>query len=66
MSSDQFGKILAALWDQTSRSGDVPQLKGARSFTFEELQKYTNKFSEMNNIGIGGYGMVSVFIYIIN
>ncbi|KAI3754948.1 hypothetical protein L1987_54740 [Smallanthus sonchifolius] len=29
-----------ALWDPTSGSGDVPQLKGARSFTFEELQKY--------------------------
>ncbi|KAK1430080.1 hypothetical protein QVD17_12580 [Tagetes erecta] len=47
-----------ALWDQTSKSGDVPQVKGARSFTFQELQKYTNNFSEMNNIGIGGYGMV--------
>ncbi|KAI3805280.1 hypothetical protein L1987_27511 [Smallanthus sonchifolius] len=47
-----------ALWDPTSGSGDVPQLKGARSFTFEELQKYTNSFSEINNIGKGGYGMV--------
>ncbi|KAF5773678.1 putative protein kinase RLK-Pelle-LRR-VIII-1 family [Helianthus annuus] len=47
-----------ALWDPTSGSGGVPQLKGARSFTFEELQKYTNNFSEINNIGRGGYGMV--------
>ncbi|KAI7728233.1 hypothetical protein M8C21_012278, partial [Ambrosia artemisiifolia] len=48
-----------AHWDQTSKStGDVPQLKGARAFTFEELKKYTNNFSEINNIGAGGYGMV--------
>ncbi|KAJ9550721.1 hypothetical protein OSB04_014766 [Centaurea solstitialis] len=47
-----------ALWDPTSGSGGVPQLKGARSFTFEELKKYTNNFSETNNIGAGGYGMV--------
>ncbi|KAI3701907.1 hypothetical protein L6452_27368 [Arctium lappa] len=47
-----------ALWDPTSGSGGVPQLKGARSFTFEELNKYTNNFSETNNIGTGGYGMV--------
>ncbi|KAK9076940.1 hypothetical protein SSX86_005275 [Deinandra increscens subsp. villosa] len=47
-----------ALWDPTSGSGDVPQLKGARSFTFEELQNCTNNFSEINNIGQGGYGMV--------
>ncbi|KAI3496585.1 hypothetical protein L1887_38950 [Cichorium endivia] len=47
-----------ALWDPTSGSGDVPQLKGARSFTFEELKKYTSNFSEINIIGAGGYGMV--------
>ncbi|XP_076956661.1 leucine-rich repeat receptor protein kinase HPCA1-like isoform X2 [Bidens hawaiensis] len=47
-----------ALWDSTSSGGGVPQLKGARSFTFEELQNYTNNFSPSNNIGKGGYGMV--------
>ncbi|XP_024966717.1 probable leucine-rich repeat receptor-like protein kinase At5g49770 [Cynara cardunculus var. scolymus] len=47
-----------ALWDATNGSGAVPQLKGAKSFSFEELSKYTNNFSEMNNIGAGGYGMV--------
>ncbi|KVI01669.1 Concanavalin A-like lectin/glucanase, subgroup, partial [Cynara cardunculus var. scolymus] len=47
-----------ALWDPASGSGGVPQLKGAKSFTFEELKKYTNNFSETNNIGAGGYGMV--------
>ncbi|KAM7470168.1 hypothetical protein LguiA_008351 [Lonicera macranthoides] len=47
-----------ALWDSSKKSGGVPQLKGARSFSFEELNKYTNNFSETNNIGSGGYGMV--------
>ncbi|KAM7474427.1 hypothetical protein LguiB_021670 [Lonicera macranthoides] len=47
-----------ALWDPSKNSGGVPQLKGARSFSFEELKKYTNSFSETNNIGSGGYGMV--------
>lgn len=47
-----------ALWDATNGSGAVPQLKGAKSFSFEELSKYTNNFSETNNIGAGGYGMV--------
>ncbi|GMP68725.1 hypothetical protein CsSME_00028252 [Camellia sinensis var. sinensis] len=47
-----------ASWEQNKRSGDVPHLKGARSFSFEELKKYTNNFSEGNVIGAGGYGKV--------
>ncbi|KAM0066540.1 putative protein kinase RLK-Pelle-LRR-VIII-1 family [Helianthus debilis subsp. tardiflorus] len=47
-----------AQWDSTSASGSVPQLKGAKSFTFEELRKYTNNFSESSQIGAGGYGNV--------
>ncbi|CAH1429827.1 unnamed protein product [Lactuca virosa] len=47
-----------ALWDTTTGSGGVPQLKGAKAFSFEELSKCTNNFSETNNIGTGGYGMV--------
>ncbi|KAK9938706.1 hypothetical protein M0R45_015428 [Rubus argutus] len=39
-------------------SADGPQLKGARLFSFEELKKCTNGFSEANNIGSGGYGQV--------
>uniref|UniRef100_A0A251T3X8 Putative concanavalin A-like lectin/glucanase domain, Telokin/Myosin light chain kinase n=1 Tax=Helianthus annuus TaxID=4232 RepID=A0A251T3X8_HELAN len=55
---NSFAKINAVLWDPNSGSGGVPELKGARSFTYEQLQKYTNNFSETNNIGRGGYGMV--------
>jgi hypothetical protein len=40
-------------------SADGPQLKGARLFSFEELKKCTNGFSEANNIGSGGYGQVN-------
>ncbi|KAL6853555.1 hypothetical protein ACP4OV_019584 [Aristida adscensionis] len=39
-------------------NGDVPQLKGARYFSFEELKKCTNNFSEIHEIGSGGYGKV--------
>lgn len=40
--------------------GSAPQLKGARFFSFEELKKYANGFSEENAIGTGGYGQVSL------
>nr|POE45962.1 putative leucine-rich repeat receptor-like protein kinase [Quercus suber] len=45
-------------WDPNGGNGGIPQLKGARCFSFEELKKYTNKFSEENSIGFGGYGKV--------
>ncbi|KAB8681453.1 hypothetical protein FH972_026332 [Carpinus fangiana] len=45
-----------AHWDPNNGSGGIPQLKGARSFSFEELKKYTNMFSKANSIGSGGYG----------
>ncbi|XP_076954107.1 leucine-rich repeat receptor protein kinase HPCA1-like [Bidens hawaiensis] len=47
-----------ALWDATGASGAVPQLKGAKAFSFEELNTYTNNFAESNSIGTGGYGTV--------
>ncbi|KAL3515800.1 hypothetical protein ACH5RR_022702 [Cinchona calisaya] len=47
-----------ALWDPNKNSGGVPQLKGARNFSFEEVKKYSNNFSETNDIGSGGYGKV--------
>ncbi|KAL2485909.1 Leucine-rich repeat protein kinase family protein [Abeliophyllum distichum] len=47
-----------ASWDPNTNSGGVPQLKGARFFWFEELKKYTNNFSEVNDVGSGGYGKV--------
>ncbi|KAH7576051.1 hypothetical protein JRO89_XS02G0282400 [Xanthoceras sorbifolium] len=45
-----------ANWDPNKNSGSIPQVKGTRSFSFEELSKYTNKFAEANAIGSGGYG----------
>lgn len=39
-------------------SGGVPQLKGARWFSYDELKKSTNNFLESNEIGSGGYGKV--------
>ncbi|KAB8463989.1 hypothetical protein FH972_025279 [Carpinus fangiana] len=43
-----------ANWDVNMGNGGVPQLKGARRFSYEELKKYTNNFSEANGIGSGG------------
>ncbi|EXB36891.1 putative leucine-rich repeat receptor-like protein kinase [Morus notabilis] len=45
-------------WDSNATSGGVPQLKGARWFSFEEIEKCTNNFSAANAIGSGGYGKV--------
>ncbi|XP_011028449.1 PREDICTED: probable leucine-rich repeat receptor-like protein kinase At5g49770 isoform X3 [Populus euphratica] len=47
-----------AQWESNMSIGGVPQLKGARNFSFEELRKYSNNFSETNDIGSGGYGNV--------
>ncbi|KAJ8572712.1 hypothetical protein K7X08_009223 [Anisodus acutangulus] len=47
-----------ATWDSIKDSGSVPQLKGVKCYTFEELKQYTNNFSESNYIGSGGYGKV--------
>ncbi|XP_038682118.1 probable leucine-rich repeat receptor-like protein kinase At5g49770 [Tripterygium wilfordii] len=47
-----------ANWESSKSSGSIPQLKGARFFSFEEVKKYTNNFLEGNEIGTGGYGKV--------
>ncbi|KAK6284695.1 hypothetical protein POUND7_003647 [Theobroma cacao] len=52
----------SAHWDSKKSGGSIPQLKGARCFSFEELKKYTNNFSEANDIGSGGYGKVNDFL----
>ena len=43
--------------------GRVPQLKGARHFSFVEITKSTNNFSEANHIGSGGYRMASLSLF---
>ena len=52
----------SAHWESNKSIGGVPQLKGARNFSFEELRKYSNNFSETNDIGSGGYGNVSLIL----
>ncbi|XP_031485903.1 leucine-rich repeat receptor protein kinase HPCA1 [Nymphaea colorata] len=49
-----------ASWGATSGkdSGDAPQLKGARWFSYDEVKKCTDNFSARNEIGSGGYGKV--------
>ncbi|KAG0449404.1 hypothetical protein HPP92_027376 [Vanilla planifolia] len=46
-------------WANNIKDSDcAPQLKGARWFSYDELRKRTNNFSEANAIGSGGYGKV--------
>ncbi|KAG8390701.1 hypothetical protein BUALT_Bualt01G0110900 [Buddleja alternifolia] len=48
-----------ASWAPSGKdSGGAPQLKGARWFSYDELKKCTNNFSDSNQIGSGGYGKV--------
>ncbi|XXG87045.1 hypothetical protein AAC387_Pa11g1831 [Persea americana] len=47
-----------ASWDPSKSSGSIPQLKGARWFSYDELKKCTNNFLEDNELGSGGYGKV--------
>lgn len=48
-----------ASWKASGKeTGGAPQLKGARWFSYDELKKCTNNFSETNQIGSGGYGKV--------
>ncbi|KAF2317298.1 hypothetical protein GH714_019698 [Hevea brasiliensis] len=42
-----------ASWDRNESAGSRPQINGVRCFTFEELKKCTNNFSDANIIGIG-------------
>ncbi|KAI4296125.1 hypothetical protein L6164_036109 [Bauhinia variegata] len=45
-------------WDSRESHNSIPQLQGARVFSFEELQKSTKNFSQDNDVGSGGYGKV--------
>ncbi|MCO5552751.1 hypothetical protein L7F22_006268 [Adiantum nelumboides] len=57
--AEEANKPFAA-WIAASEGGDpnIPQLKGARWFSLEEIRKCTNNFSRNNEIGEGGYGKV--------
>lgn len=43
--------------------GDLPQIQGVRFISLEDVKQCTNNFAEINEIGIGGYGKVSSFIF---
>ncbi|EOA15173.1 hypothetical protein CARUB_v10028556mg, partial [Capsella rubella] len=47
-----------AKWNMSQSSIDAPQLMVAKAFTFEEMRKCADNFSEENDIGGGGYGQV--------
>ncbi|CAM0913376.1 unnamed protein product [Alopecurus aequalis] len=55
--SEERSQPLAS-WDFKNTSTSIPQLRGARMFTFDELKKITDNFSEVNDIGNGGFGKV--------
>lgn len=55
--------VFAASWAPSGKdSGGAPQLKGARWFSYDELKKCSNNFSESNEIGSGGYGKVNALL----
>lgn len=46
-------------WANSNKDSDsAPQLKGARWFSYEELKTISNAFSQVNEVGSGGYGKV--------
>lgn len=47
----------AGKWDNM-KGGAVPRLKGANYFSFDDMKRLTNNFSEDNLLGEGGYGKV--------
>ncbi|GAV77370.1 Pkinase_Tyr domain-containing protein [Cephalotus follicularis] len=49
-----------ASWELNEHSGSRPQIKGVKCFSFQEIKKCTNNFSDENLIGTGGYGKVYV------
>ncbi|KAI3459093.1 hypothetical protein Pfo_015756 [Paulownia fortunei] len=53
-----LSKPFASWVPSGKENGGAPQLKGARWFSYDELKKCTNNFSESNQIGSGGYGKV--------
>ncbi|XP_020577014.1 probable leucine-rich repeat receptor-like protein kinase At5g49770 [Phalaenopsis equestris] len=46
-------------WANSNKDSEgAPKLKGARWFSYDELKKSTDGFSQVNEVGSGGYGKV--------
>ncbi|KAF8411899.1 hypothetical protein HHK36_004457 [Tetracentron sinense] len=56
--ASELSKPFASWAPSGKDSSGAPQLKGARWFSYDELKKCTNNFSESNEVGSGGYGKV--------
>jgi cbb3-type cytochrome oxidase subunit 3 len=46
--------------DTKNVGNSAPKVEGARYFSYNELKKASNNFSESNEIGSGGYGKVCI------
>ncbi|MQL93229.1 hypothetical protein Taro_025869 [Colocasia esculenta] len=53
-----------ASWDRIKGGGDAPRIRGPKWFSFDELKRSTNNFSEANSIGTGSYGKVHHLVLI--
>ena len=51
----------AASWGGGVEDGAAPKIQGAKFFSFSEIRKATDNFSDANEIGVGGYGKVLKF-----
>ena len=54
------GFIFAVKWGKGKGENELeaPQIQTARFFSYQEIKKITNNFSEENVLGVGGYGKV--------
>ncbi|KAG6775915.1 hypothetical protein POTOM_019414 [Populus tomentosa] len=62
-SSKPVTSLSHTLPDLESCHTRAPQLRGARHFSFDEITKSSNNFSEANHIGSGGYRMISLSLF---
>ena len=52
--TNHSGFLNIASWND----GNIPQLRGTKWFSFEDVKQCTSGFSLESQIGVGGYGKV--------